>query len=146
MPSNGRAGDPYYDILLRMVRQAIIIAKQAGSSGGGIGSTAATVTSGQTYAVKSTDIVIRMDTSGGATATADLPAAGFIGERHTFYWWNWGVGQTPPTINANGLQRMVPYNGQESAGAAGLVAQTTITNPGASFTLVWDGTEWTSTS
>ena len=119
-----------------------------GGGGGGGSSTAATVTSGQTYQVLTTDIVVRMDTSGGATATADLPLPAYIGEQHTFYWWAWGVGQTPPTINTTSniheTNKMVPFTGQATSGAAGLVTTTTITTPGASFTLEWDGVEWVS--
>ena len=108
--------------------------------------TAATVISGQTYTLLPTDTVIRFDTSGGATATANMVAALYIGQRVTFYWWNWGVGQTPPTINSPTapVTKMVPFAGQVTGGAAGLVTSTTITTPGASFTLEWTGTEWAS--
>ena len=125
------------------------IAIPAGSGGGGGGAgTAATVTSGETYDVLTTDAIVRFDTSGGTAAIADLFASSdaFIGQRVTFYWWAWNDEQTPPQINANGSDKMVPYSGQSTSGAAGLVTNTAITTPGDSFTLVWDGTEWTAES
>jgi len=51
--------------------------------------TTATIGSGITYAVKSTDIIVLLDTSlgGQATATANLSAGKTIGEEHTFVWY-----------------------------------------------------------
>lgn len=113
----------------------------------GVPQTAATVVSGQTYTLLASDSVIRFDTTGGTTATADMHAGGYIGQPVTFYWWAWSVadagGPTPPTVNAPAGISVVPYSGQATSGAAGLVSTTAITTPGASFTLKWDGTEWT---
>ena len=106
--------------------------------------TAATVTSGQTYAVKNTDIVVRMDTSGGTTATANLPAPAYIGEKHTFWWYDWSVGQVPPVVNTTGGKLLVPFTGMTTGGAAGLATTSVINTTGASYTLEWDGTEWVS--
>ena len=106
--------------------------------------TAATVASGATYNLLGTDTVIRFDTTGGTTATADMIAPTYIGQRITFYWWAWGAGQVAPTINVDAGHEMVAFSGQASSGAAGLVTTTTITTPGAAYTLEWDGTEWVS--
>lgn len=97
--------------------------------------TAATVLSGQIYAVKTSDIAIRLDTSGGTTATATLPAPSFIGETHTFFWVAWGGGQVAPTINTSASKTMPPYNGMASSAPGGLVSTTTITTPGGNSTL-----------
>jgi hypothetical protein len=102
-----------------------------------------TVTSGQTYTVKTTDATIRMDTSGGATATAVLPVPSYIGEQHTFFWFNWGVGQTPPTINtSSGSIVLVPFTGM--TGANTFATTSVINEVGATYTLEWDGSEWLS--
>ena len=108
---------------------------------GGAG-TVATVASGETYALLSTDIIIRFDTTGGTTATANMAAGRFVGQRILFYWWAWGAGQVAPTINAPAGQNLVPFSGQAASGAAGLAATTSISTPGASYALEWDGTEW----
>lgn len=108
--------------------------------------TAATVIGGQNYFMAATDTVIRFDTSNGlGTATANMTGASFIGQRITFYWWAWGGGQIPPTIQGvvSGA-KIAPFGGQQASGAAGLVGSTNITTPGASFTLEWTGTEWAS--
>jgi hypothetical protein len=115
-----------------------------GGGGGDKPFTAHTVTSGQTYNVSSTDTAIRFDTTGGSTATAVLPTPTYIGQRITFYWWAWSVAQVAPTINASAGKQFVPFSGQASSGAAGLVTTTTISTPGAAYTLEWNGTEWMS--
>ena len=106
--------------------------------------TAATVTEGATYTVKASDIIVLMDTSGGAqaTATADLAPGTYIGETHTFIWYGWGLANTPPTITGTGGATMMPYAGMASSGAAGLVASNTINTPGGFYTLRWNGTFW----
>ena len=113
------------------------------SGGGGGAKTAATVVSGQTYNLLTTDAVIRFDTSGGTTGTANMHAPGYIGQQVTFYWWSWNGAQAAPTMNVDAGHKMVPFSGQASAGAAGLVTTDTISTPGASITREWDGTEWT---
>ena len=114
----------------------------AGGGGGGITETAVTISSGQTTSLINTDTAIRFDTSGGTTATADMIAPSFVGQRWSFYWWNWDPNTlTPPTINAPAGIKMIPFAGQASPGAAGLVSSTTISTPGASFELEWNGTE-----
>lgn len=109
--------------------------------------TAATVIGGQTYNLLASDGVIRFDTSNNlGTATADMHAGSFIGQTVTFYWWAWSseAGQpVPPTVNVNAGFKMVPFSGQATSGAAGLVTSTAMTTPGSSYTLKWDGTEWT---
>ena len=114
------------------------------SGGGGGVKTAATVVSGQTYNLLTTDAVIRFDTSGGTTATANMIAPAYIGQQVTFYWWSWNGAQAAPTMNVDAGHKMVPFSGQTSSGAGGLVTTTTISTPGASYTLEWDGTEWVS--
>ncbi|MHB8331501.1 MAG: hypothetical protein ACYDDA_04930 [Acidiferrobacteraceae bacterium] len=113
----------------------------------GLPCTSATVTSGQTYSLLASDCVVRFDTTGGTTATADMHAAAFVGQTVTFYWWAWAApdagGPTPPTVNVNAGFAMVPYSGQSMSGAAGLVTTSAITAQGSSYTLRWDGTEWT---
>jgi hypothetical protein len=116
-----------------------------GATGAGVVGTSATVVSGQTYNLLATDTVIRFDTTGGTTATADMIAPSYIGQRITFYWWAWSVAQVAPTINVDAGHEMVPFSGQSSSGAGGLATTTTISTPGASYTLEWDGTEWVST-
>lgn len=114
------------------------------SGGGGGAKTAATVVSGQTYNLLTTDAVIRFDTSGGTTGTANMHAPGYIGQQVTFYWWSWNGTQAAPTMNVDAGHKMVPFSGQASAGAAGLVTTSTISTPGAAYTLEWNGTEWMS--
>ena len=108
-----------------------------------VSQTAATVVSGQTYNLLTTDAVIRFDTSGGTTGTANMHAPSYIGQQVTFYWWSWNGAQAAPTMNVDAGHKMVPFSGQASAGAAGLVTTDTISTPGASITREWDGTEWT---
>lgn len=112
------------------------------AAGTRVASTAATVAAGAVYTLRSTDAFIRFDTSGGAVATANLLPGAFIGQTVTFYWWAWSAGLIPPVVNAPAGAAMVPFTGQASSGAGGLVATTAITTPGASYTLQWDGTEW----
>ena len=117
------------------------------SGGGGVGpggQTAATVVSGETHTLLPTDTAIRFDTTGGTTATADMVAPFYIGQRVTFYWWAWSVAQVAPTINVDAGHKLVPFSGQPSSVAGGLPTTTTISTPGASFTLEWNGTEWMS--
>ena len=132
-------GGPGTGLMRDATGQAIVAAI---SGGGGGAKTAATVTSSQTYPVLSTDTAIRFDTTGGTTATAVLPAPTYIGQRITFYWWAWSGAQVAPTINASAGEQFVPFSGQVSSGAAGLVTTTIISTPGASFSLEWNGTEW----
>ena len=109
-----------------------------------LGCTEATVVSGQTYTLLPTDCIIRFDTTGDAgTATADMVAPSYVGQRITFYWWAWSASQVAPTINVNAGAKLVPFSGQATSGAAGLVTSTTISTPGASLTEVWDSVEWT---
>ena len=118
----------------------------ANIGGGGIAGTCPTVTSGSTSTLLRTDACVRFDTTGGTPATVDMIAPGFIGRRITFYWWAWAGdagGPTPPTVVADSGHSMVPFSGQATSGAAGLVSTSTINTPGASYTLLWDGTEWT---
>jgi len=104
--------------------------------------TTATVTGGETYAVKNTDIVVKMDSSNGTRPTATLPTSGLtIGERHTFIWFAWDGSQVPPAISGGGNDLM-PWGGMSSSGNAGLLGATTIGSTGQSFTLMWDGVEW----
>jgi len=104
--------------------------------------TAQTITEGQTKTLRNTDVAVIFDTSGGgqATATADMIAPSFIGQEWTFSWFAWGNLQTPPTIQAPPGIGMVPFSGMASSGNAGLVSTTTISTPGASYTLRWNGT------
>jgi len=124
-------------------RYLIDFARAHGGGGGGITYTAATVTSGQSYNVKTSDLVIRMDTSGGEAATGVLPAPTFIGEKHIFFWFAWGVGQVLPVVNTSGGKLLVPFTGMSASGNAGLEESSTIATTGACYPLTWDGTEWT---
>jgi hypothetical protein len=135
IPTGGTGTGLCQDATLQAILGAI--------SGGGGAKTAATVISGQTYNLLVTDAVIRFDTSGGTTGTANMHAPGYIGQQVTFYWWSWGVSQIAPTMNVDAGHKMVPFSGQAIAGAAGLVTTDTISTPGASITREWDGTEWT---
>ncbi len=99
---------------------------------------------GQSYQVKNSDVVIRMDTSNGLQATATLPMPAYLGEIHRFVWINWGAGQVPPIVNANTGAQMVPYSGLSSGAPGGLVTTSTIANTGAVYALEWTGTEWVS--
>jgi hypothetical protein len=106
-----------------------------------VGTAPPAVVSGATYTLSSSDAVIRFDTTGGTTATAQMIAPSYIGQRWVFYWWAWGAGQAAPTILSPAGINMVPFSGQATSGAAGLVTTTTISTPGATLTLEWDGTE-----
>lgn len=103
--------------------------------------TAHLIHSGETYTLLATDAAIIFDTSGGSTATAQLIAPSSTLWRCTFYWYAWGAPAVPPTILAPGGLKMVPFSGQAVSGSAGLVSSTTISTPGAAFTLAYDGTE-----
>jgi hypothetical protein len=109
--------------------------------------TVVTVGSNTTYAVKTTDIIVLMDTSlgGQQTATADLGPGKTIGEKHTFIWYGWGNAQTPPTITGTGGATMMPYAGMQSTGLTGLVASNTINQTGGFYTLEWTGAFWAQT-
>ncbi len=124
----------------RLKRVWALVSAMAG--GGGGHKTAMTVRSGQSYICLATDTAIRFDTTGGTTATARLPVPMYVGQAVTFYWWAWGAGQAAPTINVDPGHGMVPFSGQATSGAGGLVTTTTISTPGAAFTLEWNGTEW----
>jgi hypothetical protein len=105
--------------------------------------TAATVVGGQTYTCKSTDRAIRVDSSNGLQPVINLVAIP-IGQRITIYWWNWatGAGQpVGPVVNAPSGVLMQTFIGQAVAGNAGLASTSTVTTPGATYTLLWDGTE-----
>ena len=104
--------------------------------------TAQTITQGQTKTLRVTDAAIIFDTSAGAqaTATADMITPLFIGQEWTFSWFVWGTMMTPPTIVAPAGILMVPFSGMPSSGTGGLVSTTTISTPGASYTLKWNGT------
>jgi hypothetical protein len=135
IPQGGTGMGLAQDATLQLILLAI-------SGGGGGAKTAATVVSGETYDCLSTDTAIRFDTTGGTTATAVLPSPIYIGQQITFYWWAWSGAQVVPTINTSAGKSLVPFSGQASSGAAGLAATTTISTPGASFVLEWNGTEW----
>ena len=98
---------------------------------------------GATYTLLPTDTAIIFDTSNGSTATAQMLAPSYIGQRWTFYWYNWNaVSPVAPTILMPAGLATVPFTGQSTPGSAGLVASTTISTPGASFSIVWDGTQF----
>lgn len=99
-----------------------------------------TVRNGEPYTLLASDRYINFDTTDGA-ATANMIAPSRIGQTWTFYWAEWGAGHVMPTINAPPGIKMIPYSGKAKPGVAGLVASTTISTPGASYTLIWNGTE-----
>ena len=110
-------------------------------NGGGLNYTVHNIAAGQTYAALTTDRYLRMATDGThGTATANLPAPTYIGEQHTFFWEFWDVSEVPPVINATAGKTLVPFSGLASSG--GTTASTTISTPGATYTLMWDGVEW----
>ncbi len=114
------------------------------AASGGSGGTAQTVVSGETVTLLPSDRVVRFDTSGGTTATANMVAGTSPGQRVLFFWFDW-VPATPtaPTINAPAGQNIAPATGLLAThGSAGLVTTTTMPTPGATFALTWDGTEW----
>ena len=136
IPCGGTGVGPLQDATMQCVYTAI-------SGGSAAPTTVATVVSGATYTLLATDGFIRFDTSGGSRATANMVAAAYMGQAITFYWWNWSIAQVPPVINAPGGATITPCNGQQSAGAGGLVSSSFVPTPGSSCTLKWDGTEWT---
>jgi hypothetical protein len=102
--------------------------------------TVATVTSvNSPYAVKPTDSLVKFDESNGLLATAVLPAAPVIGERHTFKWWNWDLASPPPVVGGGGKQVESWPNNE---GAQSLGPTTNITTQGAQGTWEYDGTQW----
>jgi hypothetical protein len=104
--------------------------------------TSQTVTSANSpYSVLNTDAVVLFDESNGSLASATLPAALVVGERHTFIWWKWVLASPPPVVNANAGKMLVPFAQNVQASGA-LAASTAITAQGASATYMWDGTEW----
>jgi hypothetical protein len=111
-----------------------------GATGSAPPSTVVTVTSGNsTYTVLSTDSLIEFDTSNGVIATAQMPSAPAIGERHTFKWWNYTNTSPSPVIGGNGKQIEAWSN---PVGLAGLAATSTISTQGAQGTWEYDGTHW----
>ena len=134
IPQGGTGEGLAQDATLQLILAAI-------HGGGGGAETAVTIDSGATTSLLATDTAIRFDTTGGTTATAQMIAPSYIGQKWTFYWWAWGAGQVPPTILAPPGIKIVPFGGQASSGAAGLVTSTTISTPGASFSVEWNGTE-----
>jgi hypothetical protein len=101
--------------------------------GTGYAATAAIVDAGQSYAVRSSDAVIRFATT-DAGATATLPGPSYVSERHTAVWAGWTAAQVPPVVTASGALMLV--------GDAGLLDATTISPVGASRSFTWTGSEW----
>lgn len=102
--------------------------------------TVATVTSvNSPYTVLASDSLVKFDESNGLLATASLPAAPLVGERHTFKWWNWTIASPPPVIDGDGKQI---ESWPSPQGAQGLGATTTITTQGGQGTWEYDGTQW----
>jgi hypothetical protein len=113
-----------------------------GGGGGGGTSTAATVAGGVSYNVKTTDAIVKMDSSNGEQPVAVLPTPSAVGERHTFFWWAWNAAQVQPKIEAGGANEMSPATGMTSSGSGGLTATTTLTQVGTFATWMWDGSYW----
>jgi hypothetical protein len=111
--------------------------------GGDDAQTAATVLGGATYTMLPTDSAVIFDTSNGSRAIAQMvvPAGGWdIGQRFLFDWYNWNISQVGPEVIAPAGILMAPFNGQVTAGSAGLVSSTVITTAGATMVLEWNGT------
>ena len=113
--------------------------------GGSIPATAHTVIGGATYTITKTDAIILFDESNGMQPAALLPADAahglFIDRTITFVWIAWD-GPPPtvqPEISGNG-NNLVVFSGMPAS--ATYAATTTISTPGAPYTLKWDGADW----
>ena len=112
--------------------------------GGSIPGTAHTVIGGATYTIVSTDAIILFDESNGMQPAALLPADAahglFIDRTIAFVWIAWDAGlSAQPLINGNG-NNLVSFSGMPAS--ATYAATTTISTPGAAYTLKWDGADW----
>lgn len=95
------------------------------------------------YAMQPADRYIMFDADSAVTqVAAELPVPPVVGERHTFWSFQWsGAGNPPPLITAAGGKMMTPYApGAPTTGQ--VVATTTITAWYAFFTLEWNGVDW----
>jgi hypothetical protein len=129
----------HLELLLRRLESWVL------NPAGGQVYTAVTVGSGQTYAVRTTDIIVTFDTSltTQAQPIATLAAGTYIGEQHTFIWYGWGNMNTPPLIEQRSAGiLLMPYAGMQTSGATGLVTSSIIANQGGFYTLRWNGTFW----
>lgn len=117
-----------------------------GGGGGGGSSTATTVVAGQTYAMQTSDAAIRFNSTNGQAAgapIAQLPVPSYIGERHTFIWFQWDANQVPPEVQTDSNARvMTPFTGMTASDT--FVTSSIIPQAGNIVTLMWDGSEWIS--
>jgi hypothetical protein len=122
----------------------------AGSQGGaGSGTnTVATVVAGESYQVKTTDVLVKADSSGaGAGVAAPVltfpvfsnPGA-WVGWKIVVFWFAWNGSQVPPQLAAGGSQKMSRVGGMQSSGE--LLSSTNLVTPGVSVTYEWDGAEF----
>ena len=117
---------------------------------GGGTKTVATVLSGQTYAMLSTDAVVLFDTTilDSGAAMAVLPSGPTNGEAHTVCWPIWDAGLNP-IVAANAVDGgalMTPFVGQTVSGNTGLTTQTALGDAGVGGvckTWKWNGASWT---
>ena len=112
--------------------------------GGSIPATAHTVIGGATYTITKTDAIILFDESNGMQPVALLPVDAahglFVDRTITFVWIAWDAGLSAlPEISGNG-NNLVVFSGMPAS--ASYSATTTISTPGAPYTLKWDGTNW----
>lgn len=106
----------------------------AGGAGFQVGTDAAP------YAVQAANRYIEFDADSGATQTcAQLAAGTFVGERHTFWAYQWsGAGNPLPRVKSVGCV-MTTINGGASAGTT---ADQTLPGFPSFVTFEWDGTRW----
>jgi hypothetical protein len=106
--------------------------------------TTATVTGGQTYNVRTTDVLIKADSSSSGAGVAApviiLPAPPNVGWRITIFWFAWNANQVPPQLQAGGSRTMSPVGGMSSSGQ--LVASTNLVQTGAAVAYEWDGSDF----
>jgi hypothetical protein len=109
---------------------------------GGNATVPAVVTGGTTYTLAATDALIIFDSSNGSQPVAQMISASYLGQKWTFWWEGFPSPVTAlPKIVAPGAVLIMPFNGQPSSGTTGWATSTVLSTPGATWTVMWDGTE-----
>ena len=101
-----------------------------------------TVIGGTTYTLSPYDNIVSLDSSNGLLPVAQMISPLLVGQMWTFWWKAWvQATPLPPQIVAPSGVLIMPFSGQTISGTSGWTSSTTITTPGATWTIEWDGME-----
>ncbi len=107
----------------------------APAPGTGYAATSATVDGG-TYAIRTSDAIVRFNSTDAGAPTASLPSPSYISERHLAVWSGWTAAQVAPIVSAGDAGVLILI------ADAGFVDAATIAPVGASVSFTWTGSEW----